>query len=168
MTFTYTGTTGNDNYRYTGSDSVEVSGKAGNDTLTGSTNNDTLYGGRGNDIMYGYFGTDTLVGGAGNDILSGFGGGNDTFTGGAGSDTFVLGSSSTSYFAGNSYVTITDYEREQSDKIQIGRNTNIRDYFIDNSRNYSGASALDQAIFYRGDLIAIVQDTADMLDVVLF
>jgi Ca2+-binding RTX toxin-like protein len=118
MTFTYTGTSGNDNYSYKGSDSFLAYGLAGNDTLSGAygVNNATLFGGAGNDKLAGYGNNDILIGGAGNDELTGtrdnatiYGGaGNDwlsgskvgdtTLFGGVGDDTLV-GS-----FTGNNYL----------------------------------------------------------------
>lgn len=87
MTFTYTGTSGNDNYTYKGSDSLLAYGLAGNDTLSRayySVNNATLIGGAGNDDLSGY-GNDILIGGVGDDRLLGVD--DAILIGGAGNDT---------------------------------------------------------------------------------
>ncbi len=87
MTFTYTGTSGNDSYDYKGSDSLLAYGLAGNDFLRGAfrVDNATLIGGAGNDSLYGYGNNDILRGGAGNDTLSGSGN-NTILRAGAGND----------------------------------------------------------------------------------
>jgi len=48
-----------------------LSGGAGNDTLTGDSHANAIDGGRGNDKLYGGSGNDTLIGGAGNDRMDG-------------------------------------------------------------------------------------------------
>ena len=79
-------------------DVENITGGAGDDTLTGSTADNVLDGGAGNDTLNGLAGNDTLRGGAGNDIMNGSDGddtfdegtassGNDTFHGGPGVDT---------------------------------------------------------------------------------
>ena len=92
MTFTYTGTSGNDNYSYKGVDSLLAYGLAGNDTLYGGdgVNNVTLFGGAGNDNLYGSGDNDILIGGAGNDWLYDSGD-NDILIGGAGDDVLYGG-----------------------------------------------------------------------------
>ena len=77
---------------------VEMFGRAGNDTLIGGAGNDSLHGeagndslsgGAGDDILYATEGSDTLIGGAGNDTVQGLGT-NLVATGGAGDDILVL------------------------------------------------------------------------------
>ena len=70
-------------------DVENVTGGAGNDTITGSVQDNVLDGGAGNDTLNGLAGNDTLKGGAGNDIENG-GDGNDRFdegTASSGDDT---------------------------------------------------------------------------------
>lgn len=76
----------------------DISGGAGNDTLTGTVLEDRIFGGDGddqldggdgNDFLFGEAGMDTLSGGDGNDLLDG-GLGADTLIGGLGDDTFVV------------------------------------------------------------------------------
>jgi Ca2+-binding RTX toxin-like protein len=94
MTFTYTGTSGNDNYDYKGSDSLLAYGLAGNDTLRSyESGNSTIVGGVGNDSLYSFnYGTytqsrnDLLKGGGGNDYVRTQSSGNSTLKGGAGDD----------------------------------------------------------------------------------
>ncbi len=60
-------------------------------------------------------GNDTLIGGSGNETLIG-GAGSDSLNGGAGSDTFAFFNTTPN----NIVDTITDFSREEGDKIQIG------------------------------------------------
>ena len=83
-------------------------GGEGNDRLNGYDNDDILVGGVGSDTLIGGAGNDALNGGSGNDILIG-GIGSDTFTGGSGADTFVL----------DSFDSITDFNPQEGDTIQI-------------------------------------------------
>lgn len=161
------GNTGDDYlYGYDGNDTV--SGGTGNDAVVGYGGNDYLYGGDGNDVLgdwyHGESGNDYLSGGAGNDTLYGYGGGTeyDTLIGGGGADKFVLGQETTSfvsgyaYYLGNGYATITDFNWAEGDKFQVFGS--ISDYSLNQSYNWSGGSALDTAIYYKGDLIGVVQD----------
>jgi Ca2+-binding RTX toxin-like protein len=74
-----------------------VTGGAGNDTLTGNDLTNTLNGGAGNDTLTGGLSNDTLLGGAGNDTLLG-GLGNDTLTGEGGVDTASYASETVAMF----------------------------------------------------------------------
>jgi Ca2+-binding RTX toxin-like protein len=67
MTFTWTGTPGNDTYTYTGSDNFTGLGLEGNDLINGGMRNDSLVGGAGADTLNGGAGIDILIGGDGND-----------------------------------------------------------------------------------------------------
>jgi Ca2+-binding RTX toxin-like protein len=51
MTFTWTGTFGDDTYIYTGSDNFTGSGLEGNDLINGASGNDSLTGGAGDDTL---------------------------------------------------------------------------------------------------------------------
>lgn len=74
---------------------AQATGGSGSDTLinfenlTGGAGNDTLTGNAQDNILFGGAGNDTLSGGAGNDTLDG-GAGADTMNGGAGNDTYVV------------------------------------------------------------------------------
>jgi Ca2+-binding RTX toxin-like protein len=152
-------------YGYGGNDRL-VSGD-GNDTLDGGDGNDYLYskdgddlliGGDGNDYLQDYYlGNDTLIGGAGNDYIAG-GSGNDTFTGGTGADSFNVAYEA--YLPTSSYDTITDFSRNEGDKIFVYGNRS--DYSLDQTKNISAGSALDTAVYYRNDLIAVLQDTTQV------
>jgi len=187
---TYYGTSGNDYYDdYSGPEPLLAFGYGGDDSLTGGSGNDTLrggagddtlgsfgsggndiagndvfYGGAGNDALIGGLGNDTLYGGAGNDILYG-GAGNDTMSGGAGADIFAnVGAftDSTGVFSIDisSVDTIADFSRNQGDKIWV--NGSLSDYSIDQTQNISGRKALDTAIYYQDNLIAVVRDTTQL------
>ncbi|WP_310734336.1 Ig-like domain-containing protein [Ideonella livida] len=82
-----------------GTDSID--GAAGNDSLTGGAGGaDTLRGGDGNDTADGGSGDDLVDGGAGDDSLQG-GTGDDTLSGGTGSDTLDGGAGADSVSAGD-------------------------------------------------------------------
>jgi Ca2+-binding RTX toxin-like protein len=73
--------------------SMNVSGGAGNDTMTGGAGNDVLLGDDGNDALDGGRGADAVLGGAGDDLIlaaenlsPGTGLGDDFYAGGAGTD----------------------------------------------------------------------------------
>ncbi len=179
------GTYGDDSiYGYAGNDIL--SGLGGNDYLDGGFNNDVLDGGVGNDTLYGRAGFDYLVGGpgndrliggtlddallggtgndlllgeSGNDQLTGYGFGQnelDTLTGGTEKDTFVLGDIQSVYYLGNGYATITDFSLAQTDKIQI--KGLFKDGYSLGIGNWEGKNTQDTGVFYKGDLIGVVQD----------
>jgi Ca2+-binding RTX toxin-like protein len=114
-------------------EAVNVTGGAGNDSLTGGGAADTLVGGSGNDDLTGNAGADSLsggagrdliLGGAGNDIVNGDdnadiivgGAGADNLTGGAGPDVFGIYAQADSKTG--SVDTITDFTTG-SDRIYI-------------------------------------------------
>jgi len=81
------------------SETFELFGNGGNDTLEGGNLNDLVEGGAGNDSLSGGpagsfgvagLGNDTLIGGEGDDTLSG-GNGDDSLDGGAGNDRITPG-----------------------------------------------------------------------------
>ncbi|HJV53156.1 MAG TPA: hypothetical protein VJ652_16935, partial [Noviherbaspirillum sp.] len=80
-----TGTDGNGGTD-TLTDIENVTGGAGNDTISGNAGDNTLDGAGGDDQLSGGAGNDSLAGGAGDDTLKG-GAGNDTLSGGDGNDT---------------------------------------------------------------------------------
>jgi Ca2+-binding RTX toxin-like protein len=145
-----------------------LDGEAGNDTLSGGDGYDYLVGGLGNDslvggnlddALLGGTGNDTLLGGSGNDQLTGYGFGQsefDTLTGGNEKDTFVLGDIQSVYYLGDGHAKITDFSLAQTDKIQIKGLFNY-DYSL-GLGNWGGGNAQDTGIFYKGDLIGVVQD----------
>ena len=90
------------------------------DLLYGGGGDDTLYGDGGDDELYGDAGDDELYGGTGDDELEG-GAGTDTLTGGAGADTFV-------FAAGHGTDTITDFEPDESDLIDVSAFAGITAY----------------------------------------
>ena len=179
---------GGNDYLYGGAKNDYLYGGADHDVLDGGADNDVLHGGPGNDTLYGRAGFDYLVGGPGNDrliggtlddallggtgndilfggtgkdILTGYGFGQnefDTLTGGMEKDTFVLGDikDNSVYYLGKGYATITDFSLAQTDKIQI--KGSIQDGYSLKLNNWGGGNAQDTGIFYKGDLIGVVQD----------
>lgn len=79
------GGSGNDTLSGNGADNT-LNGGPGNDTLNGSTGNDTLNGGTGNDTVNGGAGDDSVNGGVGDDSLDG-GDGDDSVNGESGDDS---------------------------------------------------------------------------------
>ncbi len=170
----WTGTSTDDTYIYTGSNNFTGKGLAGNDSLVGSlgddllrggAGNDTLYGGNGNDLLVGGKGSDILVGGDGDDILNGSGYKRDLdiLSGGSGADTFILGSDKL-YYRGSGYATITDFDSSQDDKIQLLGDSS--QYQLGQLENADGTVAMDTGIFYVGNggnnLIGVVQGSLDV------
>lgn len=109
-----------------------ITGGLGNDSLYGDFGNDSIQGSSGNDLLYGQQGNDSLDGGDGKDSLDGY---NvpllperdrvqyDILTGGGEADLFILGRADAnyyySYYLGEGHATITDFNREEGDKIQV-------------------------------------------------
>ncbi|MEG5172612.1 calcium-binding protein [Microcoleus sp. B3-D7] len=159
---------GGNDYLDGGSNNDVLDGGAGNDTLYGGVGYDYLVGGPGNDrliggnlddALLGGIGNDSLLGGSGNDQLTGFGFGENEFdilTGGIGNDRFALGDANSVYYLGNGYATITDFSLTQSDKIQI--KGILTDGYSLGLGNWEGSNAQDTGVFYKGDLIGVVQD----------
>jgi len=160
-------------YGYAGDD--VLSGLDGHDVLYGGPGWDDLSGGSGNDKLYsngdggwmfGGSGNDSLTGGTGFDYLDGAsdGTGNgiasgtefDTLTGGVGGDRFVLGDFSGVYYLGNGHATITDFSLGQGDIIQI--KGKFADGYSVGLGNWGGAATQDTGIFFKGNLIGVVQD----------
>jgi Ca2+-binding RTX toxin-like protein len=107
----------------------DLLGEGGNDTLNGGSGNDPLDGGAGPDKLNGEAGNDTLIGGTGNDVLRGSFG-SDTLTGGGGKDTFGFQLNFTTLAQDD---RITDFNRGQGDKIQLGSLKNdLFDFADDN------------------------------------
>lgn len=157
-----------------------LSGNHGNDTLDGLGYDDSLFGGNGRDRLNGNEGNDRLYGGYGNDVLngdddidflrgSGFGlSDSDTLIGGNGGDIFYLGDlcyyddecsfDFQTYYAGEGHATIADFSRDEGDKIKIA--FYLDNYTLNKRLNFGGALNNDTAIYYQGDLIAIVFDNS--------
>jgi Ca2+-binding RTX toxin-like protein len=68
VTFTIASLANIENLTLTGSNAINGTGNAANNSLTGNTANNTLDGGDGNDTLNGGAGNDTLIGGNGNDF----------------------------------------------------------------------------------------------------
>lgn len=141
-----------------------VLGTGGNETLYGSNGKDYLFGNAGNDYLVGKWGNDTLSGGSGNDALVGYGGAlyeQDILTGGRGADKFVLGNSAYGTYYLNDgnygYAVIRDFNHRERDKIQMSGK--LSDYSVAKRSYGIGTAAKDTAIFYKNDLVAVIQDT---------
>ena len=115
-----------------------LSGNAGNNRLSGLNGNDTINGGAGNDVINGGIGNDLLIGGIGNDRIFGSTGA-DRMAGGAGADSFVFNALSDSTVSTAGRDTISDFNRAQHDRIELGA--------IDANARVAG----NQAFNYLGD-----------------
>jgi Ca2+-binding RTX toxin-like protein len=80
-----------ENLTLTGSDTINGTGNAKNNTIIGNSRNNVLSGLGGNDSIDGGAGNDTLSGGDGNDTLVG-GTGSDNMNGGLGDDLYIVDS----------------------------------------------------------------------------
>lgn len=97
-----------------GADSIY--GGLGADFINGNLGADTVSGGDGNDTLHGGQGADSVSGGEGNDVIYGDIG-SDILRGGGGADVFVFNNIAT---LANTSDTITDFSREEGDKIELG------------------------------------------------
>ena len=161
-----------------------INGWSGNDDIRGGRGDDTLLGWTGDDILRGGSGSDTLLGEEGNDVLNGYGatyGEKDVLTGefssslpdqqdsGDGADTFVLGNTANVFYnsdGNDGYAIITDFYWAEGDVFQVHDTGNISDYslqFTAWSGVGAGSSSQDTVISYQGDVIAVVQDTTDVI-----
>jgi Ca2+-binding RTX toxin-like protein len=161
MTYKYYGTNGNDELDYLGSDILVAFGGSGDDFIYGNKEDDFISGGNGNDYLLGWDGNDWLTGSDGNDRLDGYGTNGseiDVLIGGAGSDTFVLGSDRGVSYRGSGYAVISDWN-SASDWIEVAGN---RNRYSLRRGNWDGSSTRDTAIFFKNDLIAVIQDSANV------
>lgn len=173
----------NDIFGGDGNDQIKSEG--GNDTLDGAAGNDTLYAREGNDILLGGSGSDSLFGGQGSDELLGGLGSDylDAYRGLGGSeydiltgdpivlswleiasdsqqpDVFVLGNIWSSYYLGDGYALIKDFSSSGADKIKV--HGSISDYSLEYD-SVSGQANFDTSIYFRGELIGIVEDTIEV------
>jgi Ca2+-binding RTX toxin-like protein len=118
-----------------------ITGNSASNTLTGLAGDDILDGGAGNDILSGGDGDDILDGGAGNDILDG-GLGNDTYywAEGYGNDT-IIETDGEDTLSSWSYSTDLEFGLSQNNNYNdiIIRNTytdetlTLKDWFISNN-----------------------------------
>jgi Ca2+-binding RTX toxin-like protein len=103
---------------------------AGRDELDGGVGDDTIQGGAGDTVLGGdgadrisldsYSGGATVNGGAGNDLIFAWESGHQ-LTGGAGADTFtILGVSSGTGWTEFGYITLTDFNLAEGDKLDWG------------------------------------------------
>ncbi|NEP18154.1 MAG: calcium-binding protein [Leptolyngbya sp. SIO4C1] len=160
----------------TGTGHINGYGNSLNNQLIGNAGNNYLSGGSGHDSILGGAGSDTLVGGTGNDRLNGYGGQvgeYDILAGefsssqpgvkGAsdGADLFILGDKDKAFYLGAGYATIKDFYHFEGDKFQV--HGSASDYSLNKNFNFGGSAAKDTAVYYKGDLVGVVQDTTNVL-----
>ena len=116
--------------------------------ITGAGNNlnNIINGNRGDNRLFGLAGNDRINGGAGNDLLNG-GAGRDVLTGGIGADRFVFN------LVSEGIDIITDFKRNQKDKILISRKG-----FGATSTNQFSFNAANGSLLFGGQLIATLQN----------
>ena len=161
---TYTLSANIENLTLRGNQNVDING-------VGNNLNNRIAGGIQDNLLLGRGGNDVLSGGSGNDTLDGFSGGTgvqrDVLIGGLGDDVFVLGNRRGAvFYQGASRATIRGYDN--NDQIRIfGRELNNTGTDLVELRgngydlrigNVSGTLAPDTQIFYRNNLIAVVED----------
>ncbi|MEO1402497.1 MAG: calcium-binding protein [Cyanobacteria bacterium J06635_1] len=159
----------------TGASNINGYGNSLSNSITGNAGNNYLSGYGGNDTILGAAGTDTLIGGSGNDRLNGYGGTTgeydilsgdfSTSTPGVkgasdGADVFMLGDASKAFYLGAGYATIKDFFHAEGDKFQVHGSQS--DYTLNKSFSFGGSAAKDTAIYHKGDLIGVVQDTTNV------
>jgi hypothetical protein len=117
----------------------------------------------------GTLGNDILNGGSTNSDIRGFNG-FDTLIGGRGADRFWLGDANNSYYLGPGYAVIQGFNQAQGDEIIVTNNIfySLSGYRLVYDRFYLtnafgqsfdiGTAAIDTAIYWNNDLLAIVQD----------
>ncbi|HEY9658819.1 MAG TPA: hypothetical protein V6C65_10235 [Allocoleopsis sp.] len=135
------------------------------DVLVGTVYDDYLNGEDGADFLVGDLGSDILVGGNGNDSLIGYGGNfyeYDNLNGGYGADYFYLGTAQFgNYYLGAGYAVIEDFYWQEGDKIAVSGDSS--QYSLEKGLNFVGSAALDTAIYKDGDLLAVIQDTTNVI-----
>ncbi len=110
-----------------------IRGNGGDDTISGGGGNDVIDAGVGNDLVYAALGNDRMLGNGGNDVMRA-GAGNDYVVGGLGNNNL-------------------------DDEIQLFRpRFNRFNYQIRRTVLNFGARTPDTGIFFRGDLVAVIQD----------
>ena len=117
----------------------------------------------------GTLGNDILNGGSTNSDIRGFNG-FDILIGGRGADRFWLGDANNSYYLGPGYAVIQGFNPAQGDEIIVTNNIfySLSGYRLVYDRFYLtnafgqsfdiGTAAIDTAIYWNNDLLAIVQD----------
>ncbi|AFY70220.1 conserved repeat domain protein [Thalassoporum mexicanum PCC 7367] len=148
-----------------------------NQGINGNFGDDTIFGGKGIDRINGGLGNDSLIGGDGNDVLLG-GEGNDTLDGActsqgvgqidrltgsgfSGDDVFVLGNQLGVYYLGNGnddFAYITDFNPDGDQLVLVGAPADYTTQTI--SLMVEGRNIMGQGIFFGGDLIALLQQSA--------
>lgn len=124
---------------------------------------DLVVGNESDNEIYTNGGNDTLSGGGGDDTLSGYGfstGEYDVLTGDADADTFVLGDEDGVFYKGAGYARVTDFDWQENDVFQVAGQQS--EYTLSFS-NWHGSSDQDTLIKHNGDIVAIVEDTTNVI-----
>jgi Ca2+-binding RTX toxin-like protein len=136
-----------------GTSNINGGGNALDNLIVGNSGVNTLTGGDGNDSLFGGAGADTLVGSRGNDMLTG-GFGPDRLTGGQGADRFFF----TDPMEGADQIT--DFSRQQGDKILLSSDTFAVQFFTPRGADFSTPISLDPRLFVLG---SEAQDSNDRI-----
>src|ERR687893_915717 len=96
-----------------------LNGHTGNDTIVGGDGDDVLDGGWGDDLLVGFRGDDTMVGAGGRDrMVWNNGDGSDLMEGGTGQDTTIVNGSDT---AGDEFTIAPNGNRVAFDRVNFGQ-----------------------------------------------
>ena len=149
-----------DTTRFGGSGNDQVGPKLGFYLVDPAPGDDYLEGNRGTDTLNGWGGNDVLVG-VDPDYYDAGAGEYDCLNGGGGYDTFVLGDIYETYYQGNGYAIIEDFDRSQD---MLAAHGSSSDYTFTTSSNVIGDSANDTILKYKGDWVAVFEDTTVSLN----
>ena len=131
------------------------------ENAVGGSNDDRIIGNQVANTLIGGTGDDTLTGESGNDTLRGYGGAAefDVLAGGSGSDSFILGNAASVFYTGEGFAFITDFSRVD-DRILLSGD--ISQYNVLTDDFNIGTTAVDTALYYQDDPIAVFQDTSEI------
>jgi trimeric autotransporter adhesin len=106
-----------ENLLLTGTENLEGTGNASDNTINGNIGNNLLLGLGGNDTLTGGGGSDTMLGGADNDSLIG-GNSDDSLDGGTGADTLVGGTGNDTYVVDHEADVVIEFADSGDDSVQ--------------------------------------------------
>ncbi len=149
-----------DTIKFGGSGNDQVGPALGLYLVDPAPGDDYLEGNRGSDTLNGWGGNDVLVG-VDPDYYNAGAGEYDRLNGGGGYDTFVLGDIYEAYYQGYGYAIIEDFDQAQD---MLAAHGSSSDYTFTTGSNVIGDGATDTILKYKGDWIAVFEDTTVSLN----